>query len=65
MHCCCGTAISITYCECVFVALVIHHAMHMRHIILSPVACPVFGVQQSLINGTIFGGGGEGKVNRT
>jgi hypothetical protein len=30
-HCCSGKAISITYFECVFVALVIHHAMRMRH----------------------------------
>jgi hypothetical protein len=39
-HCCVGKAISITYCECVSVALVIWHAKHMHHIILSPVACP-------------------------
>jgi hypothetical protein len=30
----------ITYCECVFVALVFQHAMRMRLIILSPVARP-------------------------
>jgi hypothetical protein len=35
-----GKAISITYCECVSVALVIQHAKRMRHIILSSVACP-------------------------
>ena len=32
-------AISITYCECVSVALVIQHAKRMRRIILSSVAC--------------------------
>ena len=34
-HCCSGKAISITYCECVFVALGIQHAMHTRHIATS------------------------------
>ena len=34
-HCCHGKAISITYAGCVFVALVIQHAMRMRHVILS------------------------------
>jgi hypothetical protein len=33
-------AISITYSECVFVALVIQHAQRMRRIILSSVDCP-------------------------
>jgi hypothetical protein len=37
-HFCCGKAISITYSECVFVALVIQHAMRMRRFILSPAA---------------------------
>jgi hypothetical protein len=37
-HCCCGKPTSITYCECVSVALVIQHAKRMRRIILSPVA---------------------------
>jgi hypothetical protein len=36
---CRGKAISITYCECVFEALVIQQAMRMRRI-MSSVACP-------------------------
>jgi hypothetical protein len=38
-HCCCANAISITYSECVSVALVIQHAKRMHRIILSTVAC--------------------------
>jgi hypothetical protein len=38
-HCYSGTAISITYSEGVFVALVIQHAMRMHRILLSSVAC--------------------------
>jgi hypothetical protein len=38
-HCCRRKAISITYCECVSVALVIQHAKRMRRIILASVAC--------------------------
>jgi hypothetical protein len=37
--CCRGKAISITYSECVSVALVIQHAKRMRRIILPSVAC--------------------------
>jgi hypothetical protein len=33
-HCCSGKAIIITYCECVFVALVIQHAMRVRRIVI-------------------------------
>jgi hypothetical protein len=53
-HCCRGKAISITYSECVFVTLVIQHAMRMRRIILWPVwLYHIF--TQYLINGTILG----------
>ena len=38
-HCCSGIAVSITYSECVFVALRIQHAPRMRHTILSSVTC--------------------------
>jgi hypothetical protein len=38
-HCCRGKAVSITYSQCVSVALVIQHAKRMRRIILSSVAC--------------------------
>jgi hypothetical protein len=39
-HCCHGKAISVTYSECVFVALVIQHAKRMRRVILTSVASP-------------------------
>jgi hypothetical protein len=39
-HCCQGKATSITYSECVSVALVTQHAKRMRRIILSSVDCP-------------------------
>jgi hypothetical protein len=34
-------AVSVTYSECVFVALVIQHAMRVRRIMLPSLACPV------------------------
>jgi len=47
---------SITYPECVFVALVIQHAMHIRRIMLSSVDCPAlqYFFPHYLINGKIF-----------
>ena len=39
-HCCSGKAISITYSECVSVALGIQYAMRMRRILLPSVSCP-------------------------
>jgi hypothetical protein len=38
-HCCCRKAMSITYSECVSVALVVQHAKHTPHIVLSSWAC--------------------------
>ena len=38
-HCCHGEAISNTYSECVFVALVIQHAERMRRVIWSSSSC--------------------------
>ena len=32
-HCCSGKTISITYSESVFEALVVQHAMRLRHIV--------------------------------
>jgi hypothetical protein len=46
-HCRRGKEISVTYSECVSVALVIWHTQRMRHIILSSVAClavPYFSI---------------------
>jgi hypothetical protein len=52
-HCFSGKVISITYCECVFVALGIEHAMHMRRTVI----CGLHGTTvffHSIINSTIF-----------
>ena len=55
-HCCSGKAMSITYSECVSAASVTPHAIRMRRITLSAVACllvPYF-FPHCLINITIF-----------
>jgi hypothetical protein len=34
-HRCCGKAMSIIYCECVYIlALLVQHALRMRHIVI-------------------------------
>ena len=38
-HCCSGKATSITYSECVSVALVVEYEKRMRRVILPSVAC--------------------------
>jgi len=54
-HCESGKAISITYCECVFVALGTQHAMRMHRITVSTVASPALKYFSTcLANGTIF-----------
>ena len=58
-HCYPGIAISITYSECVSVALVILPAMRMRRVILPAVAClalPYFSTLRWATNFKIFFG---------
>jgi hypothetical protein len=52
-----GKAISITYSECVSVAVGIQHAMRMRSITLSSVDSPALGYffSRDFIHGTLFG----------
>jgi hypothetical protein len=49
-----GKSINITYSECVFVAIIIHHAMRMHRVLLLSVACPAF-LYYLIKNGRIFG----------
>jgi len=55
--CCHGKALSVTYPECVSVASVFQHAVHMHPIILTSVAClPLYHIfAHSVIKGTICG----------
>jgi len=45
---------SITYSECVSVALGIHYAMRVRHIVICGLPRPTIFFPHYLINGTIF-----------
>jgi hypothetical protein len=47
-HSCTGKAVSITFSECVFVALVIQNAKRVRRILLSSVACLVVLLNRDL-----------------
>jgi hypothetical protein len=62
-HCCSGIAIIITHSECVFVALVIQHAKHMRRILLQCVSCqalPYFSTLSHKCHDFVESGGGGG-----
>jgi hypothetical protein len=55
-HCCSEKAVSITYSECVSVALGIHHTKRMRHTIWFSVAVWLYNISQYyLIQTMIFG----------
>ena len=53
-HCCSGKAMSITYYECVFVALGMQHAMRMRHIVICGLPSSTKLFPRYLINGTLL-----------
>jgi len=53
-HCCSRKTMSITYCKCVFVALVIQHAKCMRCVMLHLTVRFYYIFPHYLINGTIF-----------
>jgi len=52
-HCRNGKAISITYSECAFVALVIQHTTHMCHISICDLLHSTIFFPHYLTNGTI------------
>ena len=53
-NCCCGKAISITYFECVFVALGIRHAKRVRHIAICGLSGFTIFCHHVIIYGTIY-----------
>ena len=53
-HCCLEESVSITYTECVSVALVIERIMRMRHIVICGVCGSTIFSLLHLIHGTIF-----------
>ena len=54
-HCCRAKAKSITYSECVFVALSILYAVRIRPILIYSLSGSIIVFMLHVINGTIFG----------
>ena len=54
-HCCSRKAVSITYSECVFLALGMQQAVRMRHIVTFGLSGCIAFFPHYLISGTIFG----------
>jgi len=52
-HCCSGKVTSITQSECVYAAVCIENAMHMRHIVICGLSLSTIFLPHFLINGTI------------